>query len=168
MNHVVLVDGNDHVLGTMEKLQAHQLGLLHRAFSVFIFNSKNELLIHKRAEGKYHSGGLWTNSCCSHPFLNESFQEAAIRRVNEELGMKITEVEKVGVLIYKVKLDHGLTEHEYDYILKATSDKLPLLNLEEASEYSYETIESIRKKMENKPDDYTFWFKKILLEGNYF
>lgn len=168
MNHVVLVDVNDKELGTMEKLQVHQLGLLHRAFSVFIFNSKDELLIHKRAEGKYHSGGLWTNSCCSHPFLNESYTNAAVRRVKEELGMTISEVEKVGVLIYKVKLDQGLIEHEYDYILVTKSDEVPNLNPEEASDFKYESVDSIRKQMQEEPDKFTFWFKKILLEGSYF
>ncbi len=168
MNNVVLVDENDKDLGTMEKLQAHQLGLLHRAFSVFIFNSKNELLIHKRAEGKYHSGGLWTNSCCSHQLPNEHFQDAAIRRVQEELGMTISEAEKIGVLIYKVELDNNLTEHEYDYILKTQSDTLPDLNPEEASDYTYKTIDSIKLDMEKEPDKYTFWFKEILLKGSYF
>jgi len=167
-NDVVLVNENDEVLGTMEKLQAHQLGLLHRAFSVFIFNSKGELLIHKRAEGKYHSGGLWTNSCCSHPYLNESYQDAAIRRVNEELGMEITSVDKVGFLIYKVALDNNLTEHEYDYILTTHSDQPPTLNPEEASDFSYLSIDVIKKKIKEKPDEFTFWFKKIILEGDYF
>ena len=168
MSHVVLVNENDQELGTMEKLLAHQLGLLHRAFSVFIFNSKQELLIHKRAEGKYHSGGLWTNSCCSHPFAGESFKEAAIRRVREELGMHITDVEKVGVLIYKVKLDNNLTEHEYDYILYVQSDEVPNLNPEEASDYKYQTLDDIKAEMRINPDQFTFWFKQIVLEGNYF
>lgn len=168
MDLVVLVDRNDHDLGTMEKLQAHQLGLLHRAFSVFIFNSKNELLIHKRAEGKYHSGGLWTNSCCSHPFPNEHFQDAAIRRVKQELGMTISGVDKVGILIYKVALDNNLTEHEYDYILVTQSDEIPNLNPEEASDYKYQTIDSIKQEMQEHPDRFTFWFKQIILEGNYF
>jgi len=168
MDYVVLVDENDLELGTMEKLQAHELGLLHRAFSVFVFNSNNELLIHKRAEGKYHSGGLWTNSCCSHPKPNEHFQDAAIRRVKEELGMEISGVNKIGKLIYKVELDNNLTEHEYDYILTTKSDERPDLNPEEASEYLYKSIDIIKQEMKEKPDQFTFWFKQILLEGDYF
>lgn len=168
MDYVVLVDENDKDLGTMEKLQAHQLGLLHRAFSVFVFNSKNELLIHKRAEGKYHSGGLWTNSCCSHPKPNENYQDAAIRRVREELGMTITQVEKIGYLVYKVELDNNLTEHEYDYILVTNSDEVPNLNPEEASDYKYQSIDSIKQDMLKHPDEFTFWFKQIILEGSYF
>ncbi|MGB0870255.1 MAG: isopentenyl-diphosphate Delta-isomerase [Flavobacteriales bacterium] len=168
MDKVILVNDSDKELGTMEKLQAHELGLLHRAFSLFIFNTNNELLIHKRATTKYHSGGLWTNSCCSHPRPNESTENAVIRRCFEELGMKIHSVSHLGYIKYKANLENGLIEHEYDHIYKSISDESPKLNLDEASEYEYRSIESIKSEMQTNPDVFTYWFRKILLEGDYF
>src|SRR5690554_1424860 len=106
---VVLVNEQDQVLGTKEKLQAHQKGNLHRAFSVLIFNDKNEMLLQKRASNKYHCGGLWTNACCSHPRLSETPKEAAMRRLNEELGFT-TQLTYLGKFIYKAKFENGLIE----------------------------------------------------------
>lgn len=168
MNQLVLVNHRDEELGSMEKLEAHKLGLLHRAFSVFIFNSKNELLIHKRAIDKYHSGGLWTNSCCSHPFPAEDYSTAAIRRVKEELGLTINKVEKLGHIIYKVELENDLTEHEFDYILKVNSDEKPQLNYDEISEFTYQPIEEIKSEMKVNPEKFTFWFREILMNNDFF
>jgi isopentenyl-diphosphate delta-isomerase len=131
IEEVILVDKKDSVVGFMEKMEAHRLGLLHRAFSVFVFNSKGELMLQKRAKSKYHSGGLWTNTCCSHPRPNETVIEAVKRRMQEEMGF-ICEVEEKFSFIYKAKLDNELTEHEYDYVLFGTYDDKPLLNAEEA------------------------------------
>ena len=113
---VILVDENDNQVGVMPKLEAHQKGLLHRAFSVFIFNSKYELLLQKRASSKYHSGGLWTNTCCSHPREGEEILDAAKRRLIEEMGID-TSLRKVHDFIYKAELDNDLTEHEFDHVL---------------------------------------------------
>ena len=113
---VILVDENDNQVGLMPKLEAHQKGLLHRAFSIFIFNSKYELLLQKRASSKYHSGGLWTNTCCSHPREGEDILDAAKRRLFEEMGIE-TSLRKVHDFIYKAELDNDLTEHEFDQIL---------------------------------------------------
>ncbi|MBI1835997.1 MAG: isopentenyl-diphosphate Delta-isomerase [Flavobacteriia bacterium] len=158
---VILVDQNDHVIGSMEKLEAHQKGLLHRAFSIFIFNSKNELLIHKRAMGKYHSEGLWTNTCCSHPVPGESIIEAAHRRLQEEMGFDC-EIESVFSFVYDVALENQLIEHELDHVIVGRFDGKPVLNLEEASEYKWETLDNIIADIESNSDAFTYWFKVIL------
>lgn len=168
MDNVILVNDLDVEIGTMEKLEAHELGLLHRAFSVFVFNSKNELLIHKRADSKYHSGGLWTNSCCSHPKPNELTDSAVIRRTYEEIGINLVSVQHVGFILYKAELDGDLIEHEYDHIYSSISDEVPVLNPDEVSDFEYKTLDSIKAKMKKQPELFTFWFKKILLEGSYF
>ncbi len=157
-NEVVLVDRADVVMGTMEKMEAHVKGLLHRAFSVFVFNSNNELLLQRRASHKYHSPGLWSNSCCSHPFLNESIDLAAKRRTQEELGIDIYP-EKIFDFIYKASFDNGLTEHEYDHVFIAYSDQTPNLNMEEADRYIYRDMASIQLDIQINPKKYTEWFK---------
>jgi isopentenyl-diphosphate delta-isomerase len=118
---VILVDSEDNPIGTMEKMEAHEKGLLHRAFSVLIFNSKGQMLLQKRARSKYHSGGLWTNTCCSHPAPNESVAEAAKRRLKEEMGID-AEPKFAYKFIYKTPLDQNLVEHEVDHVFTATFD----------------------------------------------
>ena len=160
-NQVVLVDKNDMEIGTMEKMQAHEEARLHRAFSVFTFNSKGELLIHRRAKHKYHSGGLWTNTCCSHPMPNEAIEDAAHRRLREEMGFDC-EVFKVLEFSYYAELDKGLTEHEYDHVFFGNFDGEPNINPEEVDSYMYISIPALKKSVEESPQLYTEWFKMIL------
>ena len=155
---VILVDINDQEIGTMEKMEAHRKGLLHRAFSIFIFNSNNELLIHQRAFEKYHSGGLWTNTCCSHPRKGETVIEAANRRLMEEMGMKC-KLDHQFSFIYNKKLDKGLTEHELDHVIFGFTDDLPNINKEEVATWKSVTIEDLEKNISNSPNLYTEWFK---------
>ena len=155
---VILVDKNDNEVGTMEKQEAHVKGLLHRAFSVFIFNDKNELLLQRRAVNKYHSGGLWTNTCCSHPRQNEKTKDAAKRRLLEEMGMRST-LKKQFDFVYKAKLDNNLYEHEFDHVFFGFTNDLPIINPEEVEEYTYKTLEDIGNEMKAIPDKYTEWFK---------
>ena len=155
---VILVDKNDNELGTMEKQEAHVKGLLHRAFSVFIFNDKNELLLQRRAVKKYHSGGLWTNTCCSHPRQNEKTKDAAKRRLLEEMGMRSTLIKQFD-FVYKAKLDNNLYEHEFDHVFFGFTNDLPIINPEEVEEYTYKTLEDIGNEMKAIPDKYTEWFK---------
>lgn len=163
MEEVILVDENDQVLGTMEKLLAHQEGRLHRAFSVLIFNDKGQMLIHKRAADKYHCGGLWTNACCSHPRLNEGLIKAGKRRLLEEMGF-VTDLEHVGSFIYKIHFDNGLYEHELDHLLIGCYSEPPSPNKDEVEDWKYVEMEELLKDIDNNPEKFTFWFKTILLE----
>ena len=160
-NDVVLVNELDEEVGTMEKLEAHQKGMLHRAFSVFVFNDKNELLLQRRAFGKYHSEGLWTNTCCSHPAPGETLVEAGKRRMKEEMGMDIAP-EPLFSFIYRAELDNYLIEHELDHVLVAFSDETPHLNPEEAISFKWMSLEEIKKDMAMHPHNYTEWFKIII------
>ncbi len=160
-NEVILVNSDDEVIGSMEKMEAHEKGLLHRAFSVFVFNSKNELLIQRRAFGKYHSEGLWTNTCCSHPSPGESILEAAKRRLMEEMGMECG-MKSIFSFIYNVELENGLKEHELDHIVIGLSNVDPILNLEEASDFKWISLSEIKSDMDLLPQKYTSWFKIIL------
>ena len=160
---VILVDKNDKEVGSMEKQEAHIKGLLHRAFSVFIFNDKNELLLQRRALKKYHSGGLWTNTCCSHPRQNETTQDAASRRLVEEMGMRCV-INKQFDFIYKAKLDYNLYEHEFDHVFFGFSNEQPQINTEEVEEYTYKTLEDIGNEIKINPEKYTEWFKICLKE----
>ena len=155
---VILVDKNDKEFGSMEKQEAHVKGLLHRAFSVFIFNDKNELLLQRRAVKKYHSGGLWTNTCCSHPRQNETTLDAAKRRLVEEMGMRC-DLKKQFDFIYKAKLDNNLYEHEFDHVFFGFSNDLPQINTKEVEEYTYKTLEVIGNEIKTNPEKYTEWFK---------
>lgn len=155
---VILVDKNDKEVGSMEKQEAHIKGLLHRAFSVFIFNDKNELLLQRRALKKYHSGGLWTNTCCSHPRKNETTLDAANRRLVEEMGMRCI-IKKQFDFIYKAQLDNNLYEHEFDHVFFGFSNEQPLINTEEVEEYTYKTLEDIGNEIKKTPEKYTEWFK---------
>jgi len=163
MEKVILVNESDREIGLMEKMEAHEKGLLHRAFSVFIFNSKGELLLQRRAANKYHSGGLWTNTCCSHPRPDETNLEGAQRRLLEEMGIS-TELNHLFHFIYKAKLDHELTEHELDHVFIGTCDSPPVLNREEAEDFKYVTPDELEKLIEDAPDEYTVWFKIIFRE----
>ncbi len=160
---VILVDTSDLEIGRMEKLEAHQKGLLHRAFSVFVFNRSNQLLLQRRAMGKYHSEDLWTNTCCSHPEPGESITDAAKRRLMEEMGFTC-ELHTSFSFIYHVALDNGLEEHELDHIVFGISDETPVLNPVEASDYTWKTLDEIRIEMAEFPEKYTSWFKIILNE----
>lgn len=156
--HVVLVNTLDQAQGTMEKMSAHKKGILHRAFSVFILNSKGELLLQQRAHHKYHSGGLWTNTCCSHPRDGETVIEAGVRRLQEEMGMKC-QLAKGFDFIYRSELDGGLVEHEFDHVLFGRSDVPPVPNPEEVSNYKYVSFTEMRNEMTAHPDDFTTWFR---------
>jgi isopentenyl-diphosphate delta-isomerase len=155
---VILVDENDVQLGLMEKMEAHEKGLLHRAFSVFIFNKKGEFLLQRRALSKYHSGGLWTNSCCSHPREGESAVEAGKRRLMEEMGF-VCDIEEQFTFIYKSKLDNELTEHELDHVLFGTYEGEIDFNRDEVMDYKYVPLNELIKDMNDNPDNYTIWFK---------
>ncbi|MFN6038816.1 MAG: isopentenyl-diphosphate Delta-isomerase [Bacteroidota bacterium] len=160
MDHVILVDINDNEIGTMEKMEAHRKGLLHRAFSVFIFNSNGELLLQKRNMSKYHSGGLWTNTCCSHPYPGEDPLTAAKRRLMEEMGMQCN-LKPAFSFIYKVNLDKGMIEHELDHVFIGTSDNPPTPNTHEVEEFRYIKIDELKKLISDKPEDFTEWFKIV-------
>jgi isopentenyl-diphosphate delta-isomerase len=163
MEEVILVSPQDEEIGYMEKMEAHQLGLLHRAFSVFLFNSKGEMLLQKRALSKYHSGGLWTNACCSHPRKGETIEQAASRRTREELGCE-PELQKIHSFIYKAALDNNLIEHEFDHVLVGNYEGEMNLNVNEVSEIVYLPIQQIRQEMNEQPDKFTVWFKIIFEE----
>ena len=155
---VILVDENDNQVGVMPKLEAHQKGLLHRAFSVFIFNSKYELLLQKRASSKYHSGGLWTNTCCSHPREGEEILDAAKRRLIEEMGID-TSLRKVHDFIYKAELDNDLTEHEFDHVFYGIYNEDPIINKDEADDFKWIDMDSLNEDIKTNGDNYTIWFK---------
>ncbi len=157
---VVLVDKNDNQLGLMEKIEAHKKAVLHRAFSVFILNNKNELLMQKRALVKYHSPGLWTNTCCSHPRHKESVISAGVRRLKEEMGFE-TKLKNLFSFIYKAKFDNGLTEHEFDHVLLGKYNKAPLINKSEVSEWKWVDIDFLKNDVVYNPNLYTEWFKII-------
>ena len=156
MEKVILVDENDNEVGLEEKLKAHKEGKLHRAFSIFVFNSKNELLLQQRAKEKYHCGGLWTNTCCSHPRSGESIEEAAHRRLIEEMGFDC-DLKEIFSFIYAANLDNGFQEHEYDHVLIGRCDKFPNLNKEEAMDWKYIDTDELRRDMKENPNKYTYW-----------
>lgn len=157
MQQVVLVDELDQEIGVMEKMEAHQKALLHRAFSVFIFNRKGEWLLQRRAWKKYHSGGLWTNACCSHPRPGETVIQAAERRLDEELGFT-TRLEKAFDFIYQASFENGLTEYEYDHVLLGEFDGEILPNPDEVEEYCFVSSDLIRQNLARMPEIYTAWF----------
>ena len=162
---VILVNKKDEQIGLMPKMEAHEKALLHRAFSVFVFNSKNELMLQQRALGKYHSPGLWTNTCCSHQRDGESNIEAGVRRLQEEMGFS-TSLEDTISFIYKAPFDNGLTEHEFDHILVGHYDDEPNINPEEVASWKWMSLEDVKKDMEMSPEHYTAWFK-IIFEKYY-
>lgn len=161
---VVLISENDEVLGLMDKMQAHENGLLHRAFSVFLFNEKGEVLLQKRAAEKYHSPNQWTNAVCSHPREGETYLEAAQRRLKEELGIEAMELSPKFHFIYKADVGGNLWEHELDHVFTGNYDGNFSLNDEEVSEIRYITMEALDAEMESNPENFTEWFKIILGE----
>lgn len=164
---VILVDKEDNEIGQMEKMEAHVKGVLHRAFSVVIFNSSGEMLLQKRAHSKYHSGGLWTNACCSHPMPNESLSDAAKRRLLEEMGIS-ADPQFLFKFIYKAELNNSLTEYEYDHVFVANYDDGPIMNPEEAEDWKYVSLDELKKDVEERPERYTVWFKLIMQKANHF
>lgn len=158
MENVILVNEKDEAIGTMEKMEAHRKGLLHRAFSVFIFNEEGEMLIHQRAFDKYHSGGLWTNACCSHPRENEDTMNAAHRRLVEEMGFDC-DLHEAFSFIYRAELDNELTEHEFDHVFIGTYNQTIEPNAEEVADYKYVNVNILKKMIKINPDQFTEWFK---------
>lgn len=154
--HVILVDQEDHQKGTMDKMEAHLFGVLHRAFSVFIFNSKGELLLQQRALNKYHSAGLWTNTCCSHPRPGEHTLDAAHRRLMEEMGMTCN-LDYGFHFTYKASFSNDLTEHEYDHVFFGQSDVLPQPNPTEVAAFRYISIDALKEDLEKEPEQYSAW-----------
>lgn len=163
MEYVILVDEHDNPIGLMEKQAAHVDPHLHRAFSVFIFNSNGELLMQQRALSKYHSPGLWTNTCCSHPRDGETTMDAASRRLMEEMGMSC-EMHEVYTFIYKAPVGQGLTEHEFDHVFIGQSDDIPEINHEEVESWKYMPIDTLKNDIQIHPEQYTEWFKITLEE----
>ena len=161
MEQVILVDEKDKEIGLEEKIKAHKEGKLHRAFSVFVFNQKGEMLLQRRALTKYHSGGLWTNTCCSHPRKGEDVDKAASRRLKEEMGFSCG-LKEVFSFIYKTGFDNGLMEHEFDHVFVGAYESEPKINPEEVAEYKWVTMEDLLKDVKKNPQNYTFWFKEIL------
>ncbi len=162
---VILVDENDNQIGLMPKMEAHENAVLHRAFSVFIFNEKNELMLQQRALHKYHSPGLWTNTCCSHQRDGESNLAAGKRRLFEEMGF-VTELKETTSFIYKAPFENGLTEHEYDHILVGHFENDPEINKEEVAEWKWMDLELVKIDIQLAPESYTAWFK-IIFEKYY-
>ncbi|WP_404982236.1 isopentenyl-diphosphate Delta-isomerase [Capnocytophaga granulosa] len=160
---VILVNEKDEPIGLMGKMEAHEKGLLHRAFSVFVFNSKQEVLLQQRAACKYHSPNLWTNTCCSHPRAGETNQQAGERRLQEEMGLQVP-LQEVFSFIYKAPFDNGLTEHEYDHVLIGYSDAQPQINPEEVASWKWLSLEAIKEDILQVPERYTAWFKIIFEE----
>jgi isopentenyl-diphosphate delta-isomerase len=158
---VILVDEQDNAIGTMGKMEVHEKAILHRAFSVFIFNDKGEMLLQKRADNKYHSAGLWTNTCCSHPRPGEDTSAAAQKRLQEEMGFN-TPLTKAFSFLYKAFFDNGLTEHEYDHVFTGVYNGLIQPNTHEVSDYCYLSIEQIKSNIQTHPDHFTEWFKIAL------
>jgi isopentenyl-diphosphate delta-isomerase len=159
--YVILVDEQDNDIGVMEKLRAHREGRLHRAFSIFIFNAKNELLLQQRAFDKYHSGGLWTNTCCSHPRPHETVKDAAHRRLFEEMGIACTLSIQTS-FIYQTPFENGLTEHELDYVLTGTIHTDPVINPAEVHAFRWLSMEAVKQDVALHPEHYTSWFKIAL------
>jgi len=157
---VILVNEKDEKIGLMPKMEAHQKAVLHRAFSVFIFNDHNELMLQRRALSKYHSPGLWTNTCCSHQRDGESNLEAGVRRLHEEMGFT-TELKEVGSFIYKAPFDNGLTEHEFDHIMVGQYNEDPQVNSAEVDSFKWMQLEDVKVDIACHPENYTEWFKII-------
>jgi len=151
--------------GIMEKMEAHHKAILHRAISVFICNSNGEWLLHRRSIEKYHSSGLWTNASCTHPYPGETNQDAANRRLMEEMGMKC-ELAELFSFIYKEKLDNELTEHEFDHVFLGITDEKPVINTNEVMDWKYMAYNDLKEDIEKNPADYTVWFKKIVGKVN--
>lgn len=161
MTNVILVNEQDIAIGEMEKIEVHEKALLHRAFSIFVFNSKGDMLLHQRAAGKYHSPGLWTNTCCSHPQPGEEIEASALKRLQEEMGFT-TPLRRAFTFIYKAAFDNGLTEHELDHVFIGRYDGPVAPNPEEVDDYKYESLAAIKEQIALQPQQFTEWFKIAL------
>ena len=164
---VILVNELDQQIGLMPKLEAHEKAILHRAFSVFILNDKNEIMLQQRAGQKYHSPLLWTNTCCSHQRNGETNIQAGSRRLREEMGFK-TELKELFSFVYKAPFDNGLTEHELDHVMIGYYNDEPMINTEEVEDWKWMKIEDIKSDMLLNPEVYTVWFKIIFDEFYHF
>ena len=160
---VVLVDHEDNPRGTMEKMEAHRKGLLHRAFSVFVFNDQGKLMLQQRALHKYHSPGLWSNTCCSHPYPGEKVEAAAHRRLQEEMGFDC-ELQHAFSFVYRAELDQGMTEHELDHVFTGLAGKEPIINPDEVNDWKWVEVDELVQDMETNPEKYTVWFRIIFKE----
>ncbi|NOW94285.1 isopentenyl-diphosphate Delta-isomerase [Mucilaginibacter sp. SG564] len=156
--YVILVNENDQMIGTMEKMEAHVKGMLHRAFSIFIFNTKGQLLLQQRANHKYHSGGKWTNTCCSHPRPGEGTRNAANRRLKEEMGL-LCDLQPAFNFTYHTEIQQGITEYEYDHVFWGITNEQPDLCLEEAIAFRYQDMADLETDIQNHPEQYTTWLK---------
>ena len=163
MEKVILVDKNDRQIGLMEKMEAHEKAILHRAFSVFIFNNKGKLMLQQRALHKYHSPGLWTNTVCSHPRDGETTDEAAHRRIIEEMGFDC-DFEEAFSFLYKANVGQGLIEHEFDHVFIGSSNNQPKINPDEVASWKYVELNWLEEDAKLNPDEYTEWFKIALAE----
>ena len=157
MHDIILVDEDDRELGTGEKMNIHREGILHRAFSIFVFDSTGRLLLQQRSTSKYHSGGLWTNTCCSHPFPGEAVETAAIRRLREEMGFE-TPLKKVFHFVYRAELDQGLTEHEFDHVFVGEFEGQVRINPDEVRDHIYRDMRDLKQEMNDHPSRFTAWF----------
>jgi isopentenyl-diphosphate delta-isomerase len=155
---VILVDELDHAIGRMEKMEAHEKGALHRAFSVFIFSEKGEMLLQQRAAHKYHSGSLYTNACCSHPRPGEPTPDAAARRLKEEMGL-VTPLEFKTKFRYKSKFANNLTEHEVDHVFVGTTNQDPVIDPKEVMSYKWMAVDEIKNEIKVEPEKFTTWFR---------
>jgi len=160
-DNVVLVDQDDNPIAVMDKIEAHEKGLLHRAFSVFLFNEKGEMLIHQRAGQKYHGAGLWTNACCSHPQWDEDILESALDRLYFEMGIRC-EIEKAFSFIYNTHVENNLIEHELDHVFIGYTNVDPVPNPEEVESFKWIDIPTLTQQMKDQPDEFTFWFRTAL------
>ncbi len=161
MDQVILVDTEDNEIGSMEKIEAHRKGALHRAFSVLLFNSAGDMLLQKRAKNKYHSAGLWSNACCSHPMPGENIKDAVSRRLQEELGIQLTPSFS-HKFIYHIEFPNNLTEHELDHVYIGSFDGVPNVNKDEVEDWKFISQKELKGHMAKYPDQYTHWFKLIL------
>jgi isopentenyl-diphosphate delta-isomerase len=161
MEQVVLVDEQDREIGTMEKLEAHRKGVLHRAFSVVLFNAKGEMLLQKRAKQKYHSAGLWSNACCSHPQPGESLETATRRKLKQEMGLDVPS-EFAYKFIYEIPLENGFTEHELDHVYIGRFDGQPSINKNEVEDWRLVSPVNLRQEMNEFPGQFSYWFKLIM------
>ncbi|OIO44493.1 MAG: isopentenyl-diphosphate delta-isomerase [Candidatus Nealsonbacteria bacterium CG_4_10_14_0_8_um_filter_35_10] len=160
MEEVILVNKKDEQIGTGEKLKVHREGKLHRCFSILIFNSEGELLIQQRAKSKYHSPGLWSNTCCSHPRPGEDLKTATKRRLKEEMGIKC-DLKEIFSFIYRAKSGKWI-EHEFDHVFVGKFDSNPKLNKKEVQDFKWINLQELKKDLKEHPRKYTFWFKRIL------
>jgi isopentenyl-diphosphate delta-isomerase len=159
--YILTVDEKDNVIGKEEKIKAHREGKLHRAFSIFVFNSKSELLLQRRAKSKYHSAGLWTNTCCSHQRDGEDLEKAIHRRLKEEMGFDC-KLKEIFTFTYKVKFDNGLFENEYDHVFVGRFDGEPTPDPEEVDEWKWINLEELKKDIQKTPSNYTYWLKESI------